>query len=451
MMQKTRLSPEELQSNFADIHPNYTHDEAVAEAGKCLYCYDAPCTRACPTHIDVPRFIRQILHDNVSGAAETILDANIFGGACARACPTEVLCEGACVDQARAGVPIEIGRLQRYATDYALDRKLSFFEPGKSTGRRVAIVGSGPAGLSCAHELRRLGHEATVFEARDVPGGLNTLGIAPYKLDRETSLREIQPILAMGIDLHLSSPVDADRLRTLLAEYDAVFLGVGLGVTQRLNLPGEDVQGVHEALALIYQMHQRPYFECPVGNQVIVIGCGNTAIDAATGAVRLGASKVTIAYRRSPAEKSAYNYEYELGKQDGVQFEWYAQPVEFLEENGTLSGVRFIRTRLVEEGGNGRSAKLESIPGSEFVVPCDMAIKALGQSPVLELLGSIEGVEVGRKGLQVDPHSFATSLPGLFAGGDCTSKGKEIVNAVQDGKLAARSIDSYLDQKGASA
>ncbi|MEO8376158.1 MAG: NAD(P)-dependent oxidoreductase [Candidatus Sumerlaeota bacterium] len=444
-MQQSPISAEQLQTNFADLHPNYTRDEAIVESSRCLFCYDAPCTRACPTHIDVPRFIRQIAHDNVGGAAHTIFDANIFGGSCARACPTEVLCEGACVDNIRAGAPIEIGRLQRYATDYATDRNLRFFAPGNDTGKSVAIIGSGPAGLSCAHELRRIGHKVTVFEARDVPGGLNTLGIAAYKISREMSLAEIQPILEMGVDLKLNSPVDAAKTEALLNEYDAVFLGIGLGQTQRLGLPGEELNSVWEALAFIEQLHdERDFSKCIVGRNVIVIGCGNTAIDAATQAIRLGADKVTIAYRRGEDAKSAYNYEYDLGKADGVQFEWYAQPEGFVGVNGHLAGVTFIRTELK---GEGRKAELVPIPNSEFTLECDMAIKALGQTPVEELLSKVNGVERERGAVRVNPETFQTTRRGLFAGGDCTSKGKEIVNAVQDGKLAARSINRYLESK----
>jgi len=444
-MTTTRLSPDRLAENFADLHPNYARDEALVEASKCLFCVDAPCMRACPTHINVPKFIREILHDNVLGAAETIFDANIFGGSCARACPTEVLCEGACVDHLRSGEPIQIGRLQRYATDYATDRKVRFYEPGKPTGRKVAIVGSGPAGLTCAHELRKMGHATTVFESRDVPGGLNTLGIAAYKISREASLREIDHILDMDVDVLLNTPVDGTKLEKMLGDFDAVFLAVGLGATATLNLPGEDLPGVWEALQFIRQLHDgRPLTDCVVGRHVIVLGCGNTAIDAATQAQRLGAETVTIAYRRGEDEKSAYNYEYDLGKADGIRFEWFAAPIEFIGAAGRLHGVKFIRTELK---GSGRTAELVNIPGSEFVIPCDMAIKALGQSPVEAILAGVSGVERKKGAVAVDPRTFMTSRPGLFAGGDCTHKGKEIVNAVQDGKIAAHSIDQYMKSK----
>ncbi len=430
-----RRSPEELARNFAEAPP-LGPSEALFEASRCLYCFDAPCTRACPTGIDVPRFIRQLLHRDEIGAAKTILGANIFGGSCARACPTEVLCEGACVDRLLSGGPIPIGRLQRLACDSA--EGVSFFEPGPPTGKKVAIVGAGPAGLSCAHELRRLGHDVTVFEGRSLPGGLDTHGVAAYKLSTDFVLAEIERICAIGIDLRLNHPVTPAGLRELLNEFDSVFLGIGLGRTLPLGIEGEDLAGVWESLDFIDQTRVRPFEECEVGREVIVIGGGNTAIDVATAARRLGAEKVTIAYRRDEASMPAFAFEYDLAKGDGVRFEWFAAPLRIVGEDGAARGVEFARTRLDESG------QLQMIPESNFILPADMVVKALGQGPLVEWLEALPGLEHRAGRIVAEATTGATSIAGLFAGGDCLRKGGEVVDAVQDGKVAAKGIDARL-------
>lgn len=440
-MAKTRLSAEELARNFADFHPPYVRNEAVAEASRCLFCYDAPCTRACPTGIDVPRFIRQILHDNVTGAAKTILTENILGGSCARACPTEVLCEGACVDRALHGEPVRIGRLQRYATDHATEKKLHFFAPGSDSGKRVAVIGAGPAGLACAHALRLRGHAVTLYDGRDVPGGLNTFGIAPYKINTEFALGETGWLGEMGVDFKPGTVIDGAGVERLIKETDAVFLGVGLGPTRPLGIPGEEAEGVWEALDFIRMAHSGPYTDCETGRRVVVIGGGNTAVDVATQAVRLGAEEVVIAYRRTAEEMPAFAYEYEIAKADGIRFEWLALPGEFVVEKGMLTGVRFTRA---EAKGEGRSAKLVPIEGGAFTLPCDLAIKALGQAPLDDFVRSVPGLRTENGRIAVDGKTGETCVPGLYAGGDCTSLGAEIVNAVEEGKIAAAAIDLAL-------
>jgi dihydropyrimidine dehydrogenase (NAD+) subunit PreT len=441
-----RLAREQLAENFGPIPPPLAPDEALAEAERCLFCFDAPCTRACPTHIDVPKFIRQILHRDDLGAARTILEQNVFGGSCARACPTEVLCEGACVDRTLVKAPVQIGRLQRHACDTAAARGVRFFEPGPATGRRVAVVGSGPAGLSCAHELRRLGHEVVVFEARDVPGGLDTLGIAAYKVTTEFALSEIAQILAIGIDLRLGHRVSAVEVCRLLAEYDAVFVGIGLGRTAALGIEGEHLAGVWEALDFIFQTHRRPFEDCEVGRSVLVIGAGNTAIDVATAARRLGVERVTISYRRGEAAMPAFAYEYALARADGVRFEWHVLPVRILGRDGRALGVEFARTEPA--GADERRGEFRTVPGSEFVLEADMVVKALGQEPLLEFLDALPDLKHENGRIAIEPTTRATSVPRLFAGGDCLRNGGEVVDAVQDGKIAARGIHALLSRQG---
>ena len=402
---ETLLTDAQLAANFADIAPPLTHDAALLEANKCLFCHDAPCTIACPTHIDVPAFIKKIATGNLRGSARVILEANPFGHSCARACPVEVLCEGACVLNDRDEQPIKIGLLQRHATDYVLERKLKLFEAGPKTGKRVAVVGAGPAGLACARDLRRRGHAVTVFETKPQPGGLNTYGIAEYKLKADVALAEVKDILDLGVEL--KTGVTIDSVEPLLAKYDAVFVGVGLGETKRLGIPGEDLTGVVDALTFIEHLKTHPYHETKVGRQVVVIGAGNTAIDAVTQAKRLGAAEATIVYRRGEADMPCYHYEYELAKHDGCGFRFNAAPQRIIANGSGVVAAIEVRTSS----------------GSE-TIPCDMVIVAIGQSERTELR------------IPQDPR--------VFVGGDCANGGAEIVNAAAEGVAAAKKIHEML-------
>jgi dihydropyrimidine dehydrogenase (NAD+) subunit PreT len=420
-----------IQANlerFPDLHPAFDSQSAVVEANRCLFCFDAPCAAACPTHIDVPRFIKKISTGNLRGSAQTILDANILGLSCSRVCPVDVLCEGACVMHRYNKEPIEIGRLQRYAMENAKGVVLA---PRAATAKfKVACVGGGPASLSCAAELRRHGASVTVFDNRPLPGGLNTYGVAEYKLRPNDSLREVEMVRAMGVEFRQAEVGAAVSLDQLEREFDFIFIGVGLGAMERLGLPGDHLPGVIDALRFIERYKTQPDFQ--TGRTVIVIGGGNTAIDAANAAVRLGAENVHLFYRRSETEMPAFQFEYDHSKVEGVRFHWMAQPVAIVEADGRAAAVKFLRTRLGAPDSKGRRVP-EPISDSEYEVACDMVIPALGQSRLTAMLD----LEMDGGSIAVDRPSGRTSNPKYYAGGDCVNGGREVVDAVADGKRAA--------------
>ncbi|MDQ3199271.1 MAG: NAD(P)-dependent oxidoreductase [Verrucomicrobiota bacterium] len=439
-----KLNADQLAANLADIAPPYTEQQAVVESARCLFCFDAPCITACPTGIDIPAFIKKIMTGNVTGAARTILTANILGASCARVCPTEVLCEGACVMLDRDSDPIKIGRLQRYATDHVYENKIPVLKPAaKKSGKRVAIIGGGPAGMGCAAELAHLGHEAVIFERRQYAGGLNTYGIAYYKMKPEVSLEEVELVKSLGVEFFCGVEVGKDVQREELDGFDAIFIGVGLGDGQPLQIPGEELPEVVDALTFIEQIHTDPLDKIPVGARAAVIGCGNTAIDAATQARRLGAAEVIVIYRRSELDMSAYAFEYDLAKRDGASFLFHHAPVEVIEKDGHVAGLRLARTRFNASGS------LEQIDGSEFIEPFDMILKAVGQQKQSAWLTKLfPELKMNRNGTMVrDFDSGQTSLPNVFAGGDCANGGREVVNAVGEGKKAARGIHQFFGKK----
>lgn len=432
-----RLDSATATANMAEIEPAYSPQQAKVEANRCLFCFDAPCIAACPTGIDIPGFIKKIAHDNALGAGNLILRANVLGASCARVCPTAVLCEGACVLEDRDQNPIKIGRLQRYATDRVYEMGLpKLAPPAPSSGKKVALIGGGPASLGCAAELARLGHQAVVFEKKPEAGGLNTYGIAYYKLRPEVSLQEVELVKSLGVEFRCGVEVGRDlSMEELRTEFDAIFIGIGLGHTRALEIPGEDLPEVFEALEFIERFHVEPLHTVPVGRRVAVIGCGNTAIDAVTQAKRLGAESATIIYRRGETDMPAYAYEYELAKADRCEFLFHAMPVEVLGD-GAVTGLRLVRAEADGQGG------VKPVPGSEFVFDCDMVINASGQKKqtgwMRKLLPELALDNGGR--IQVDPVTGQTSLPTVFAGGDAANGGREVVNAVAEGKKAARGI-----------
>ena len=439
-----KLPAERYQENFAEISPRMTPRQASIEASRCLYCFDAPCTIACPTHIDVPAFIKKISTGNLRGSAREILTANILGHSCGRVCPTEVLCEGACVMHERGESPIEIGRLQRYAVDLVLTNNSPLFSPGAPNGKRVACIGSGPASLACAAELAKYGYDVSVYDRNEFPGGLNTYGIAAYKTRAADSVREADLVKQLGVKFFQKIEIGREvSLADLESQFDAIFVGVGLGDTWALNLPGEDLQGVYGALEFIERTKMQPFDQVEIGRRVACIGAGNTAIDVVTAAHRLGAEAVYLIYRRGEPEMPAFGYEYQLAKQDAVIFLWQTQPVRVLGDNGAVAGLECRRTELGPPDGKGRRSP-QAIVGTEFKLEVDMVVRAVGQKPTTDFLRAVKGVEVNPDGTVKIDDSHQTGHPKYFAGGDCTNGGKEVVDAVAEGMAAARALDARL-------
>ena len=437
-----RLTDSDYAENFSDVHPPLDRKAALIEASRCYFCYDAPCIEACPTGIDIPSFIRKISTDNVRGAAQDILDENIMGGACARVCPTEVLCQEACVRNTQEHKPVQIGLLQRYATDAVMDDAAHPFQRAEATGKRVAVVGAGPAGLSCAHRLAMHGHDVVVFEAKAKAGGLNEYGIAAYKVPEDFAHREVDFILEIGgIEIRNDQALGRDiALADLRRDYDAVFLGMGLGGVRALGLEGEDLDGVYNAVDFIADLRQSDNLaSLPVGRKVVVIGGGNTAIDIAVQTKRLGAEDVTLVYRRGPEAMSATGHEQEFAQVNGVKIKHWAQPRQIRGAHDHVTDVVFEYTQL---DGNGRL----SGTGDAFSVPADMVFKAIGQEmlPLPQANGGSELLEMDGACIAVNDER-QTSLPDVWAGGDCVAVSEDLtVAAVQDGKLAAESINRFL-------
>ncbi|MEO8666193.1 MAG: FAD-dependent oxidoreductase [Ignavibacteria bacterium] len=431
----------EYDKNFEPIKPLMNDTQAYYESSRCLFCFDAPCISACPTHIDIPLFIRQINSGNSVGAAKTIYDSNYFGNACGKVCPTEVLCEGACVYNLQEVKPIEIGRLQTYATTKVIKDRIKLYITEKPNGKKIAVVGAGPAGISCACELRMLGYEVDIYEAKSKPSGLTLYGVAPYKITNAEALDEIDYLQdQFGFNIKYDTPLlTKQEFDKLEKEYDAVFLGIGLGETTSLNIKGEELENCIGAVEFISDLRINKY-KVKVGKKVIVLGGGNTAMDAASESSRLGAYEVILAYRRSKDEMGAYDFEYDLAKSVGVEGRFNISPLEIVG-NGKVQGVKFIQTKVT--GG-----KLENIPGSEFTEECDMVIKATGQSKQVNILKNISGLKLDEKGrIIADPQNFQTGNPKYFAGGDAYNGGVEVVNAVAEAKSAARGIHKFLDNR----
>ncbi|MGH1387204.1 FAD-dependent oxidoreductase [Kordia sp.] len=427
----------EFEKNFKQKKPLMNDTEAFYEASRCLFCYDAPCIQACPTSIDIPLFIKQIHTDNITGASKTIFDSNWLGNACGVVCPTGVLCEGACVYNHQSVPPIQIGRLQNYATNKTIDAEKVIFKVGESNGKKIAIIGAGPAGIACACEARTLGYDVDIYEAKEKPSGLTVYGIAPYKITNEEVLKEVAYLQnQLGFNIKYNNAINSKvALANLEANYDAIFIGVGLGATRHLGLDGEDKKGVVGAVEFIEELRMK-HHEVIVPKKVVVIGGGNTAMDAASEAARMGARKTVLAYRNSKEKMGAYKFEYDLAISAGVDSLFNVTPIA-ITGNGKVEGVKFAKTEMVE-------GKLKTNMNNTFIVQCDMVIKATGQAKQGHLYDLIDNLDIDAKTRIKTNDEFQTSNSKYFAGGDAINGGAEVVNAAYDGKMAAQGIHNWL-------
>jgi len=430
-----RLAPQEYDANFSDLHPAYDKHEALVAADRCYFCYDAPCMTACPTAIDIPMFIREISTGNTLGAAKTIFDQNILGGMCARVCPTETLCEQACVRNTAEEKPVEIGRLQRYATDAAMAIEKQFYNRAPATGKKIAVIGAGPAGLAAAHRLALRGHSVTIYDAREKSGGLNEFGIAAYKAPGDFAQQEVEYIIGIGgIEIQNGKALGRDfSLDDLKAQYDAVFLGVGLAAVNALATRGEEVQGVEDAVDFIANLRSSVKATVPVGRRVVVIGGGMTAVDAAIQSKLLGAEEVTMVYRRGKEQMNASEYEQDLASSKGVLIRHWLKPREIIAQDGRLTAIELEYTHIE----NGALAGT----GQTVTIACDQVLTAIGQK--LDLSG-INALKIEGGKITVDPEG-RTTMSGVWAGGDCALGGDDLtVSAAAMGRDAAESINRAL-------
>ncbi|HZF54705.1 MAG TPA: FAD-dependent oxidoreductase [Polyangiaceae bacterium] len=443
-----QIARERLERELPDGKPLLTPGEARAEAERCLFCHDAPCVTACPTEIDIPLFIKKIASGNVTGSANTIFESNILGYSCGRVCPVEVLCVGACVYNDWHRAPIQIGKLQRYATETVLARAAKTGKtpltpkPKTAASRRVALIGGGPASLACAAALALEGHHAVIFERSRLPGGLNTTGVAPYKLHADDALREVDFVASLGVEIRTGIEIGSGvSTRSLLGEYDAVFIGIGLGADTRLNVPGEEGPGIFGATAFIERLKNDPGFSVAGIKQALVVGGGNTAIDVARELALLGVPDVAMVYRRSAQQMTGYAHEMSAARLEGARLIERAQPVAVIRDEA--GNIRSLRVALTENG--------VPVAGTEHDLPCDTVVLAIGQSKLRALASELPGVELdGRGCVIVEGESRRTGNPRVYAGGDCINGGKEVVNAVADGRDAARAMmRAWAEARGA--